>query len=38
MTILSLDYPRIVFILAEAIQRFSAEILSSKFRGRPSIW
>ena len=32
------DYPRIVFILAEAIQGFSAEILNSGFRGRHSIW
>ena len=32
------DYPRIVFILAEAIQGFSADILNSEFRGRRSIW
>ena len=32
------DYPRIVFILAEAIQGFLAEILSSEFRGRRSTW
>ena len=33
-------YPRIVFILAEAIQGqgVSAEILNLKFRGRRSIW
>ena len=35
---LSSDYPRIVFILAEAIQGFLAEILNSEFRGRRSIW
>ena len=46
---LSSDYPRIivglssdgrpiVFILAEAMQGFSAEILNSEFRGRRSIW
>ena len=33
-----LDYPRIVFILAEAIQGVSAESLNLKFRGRCSIW
>ena len=38
MTILSSDHPRIVFILAEAIQRVSAEILNLRFRGRGSIW
>ena len=38
MTISCSDYPRIVFILAEAIQGFSAEILNSEFRGRHSIW
>ena len=49
MTILSSDYlrimlgscsdgRRIVFILAEAIQGFSAEVLNSEFRGRRSIW
>ena len=32
------DYPRIVFLLAEAIQGFSADILNSEFRGRRSIW
>ena len=32
------DYPQFVFILAEAIQAFSAEILNSEFRGRRSIW
>ena len=32
------DYPRIVFILAEAIQGCLAEILNSEFRGRRSIW
>ena len=35
---LSSDGRRIVFILAEAIQGFSAEILNSGFRGRRSIW
>ena len=35
---MSSDYPRIVFILAEAIQGFCAEILNSEFRGRRSIW
>ena len=34
---LSSGYPRIVFILAEAIQRFSA-VLNSEFRGRRYIW
>ena len=38
MTILSSDHARIVFILAEAIQGFSADILNSEFRGRRSIW
>ena len=33
-----LDYPRIVFILAEAIQGFSAEILNPEFHGRRSFW
>ena len=28
------DYPRIVFILAEAIQRFSAAILNLKISGQ----
>ena len=32
------DYPRIVFLLAEAIQGFSADILNSEFHGRRSIW
>ena len=32
------DYPRIVFLLAEAIQGFSADILNSEFRGRRGIW
>ena len=32
------DHARIVFILAEAIQGFSADILNSEFRGRRSIW
>ena len=32
------DYGRIVFILAEAIQGFSADVLNSEFRGRRSIW
>ena len=31
-------YPRIVFILAEAIQGLAGEILNAKFRGRRSIW
>ena len=31
-------YPRIVFILAEAIPGFSAEILNSEFHDRRSIW
>ena len=31
-------HARIVFILAEAIQGFSADILNSEFRGRRSIW
>ena len=35
---MSSDYPRIVFILAEAIQEFCAAILNSEFRGRRSIW
>ena len=35
---LSSDFRRIVFILAEAIQGFFAEILNSEFRGRRSIW
>ena len=34
----SSDGRRIVFILAEAIQWFSAEILNSEFRARCSIW
>ena len=32
------DYPRIVFLLAEALQGFSADILNLEFRGRRSIW
>ena len=32
------DYPRIVFILAEATQGFCAEILNSELRGRRSTW
>ena len=32
------DYGRIVFLLAEAIQGFSVEMLTSEFRGRRSIW
>ena len=35
---LSSDHGRIVFILAEAIQGFSADILNSKFRGRGNAW
>ena len=35
---ISSDYPRIVFLLAEAIQGFSVEMLTSEFRGRRSIW
>ena len=35
---LSSDYPRIVFLLVEAIQGLSAEILNSEFRGRRSTW
>ena len=35
---LSSDYPRIVFLLAEAIQGFSVEMLTREFRGRRSIW
>ena len=38
MTILCSDHARSVFILAEAIQGFSADILNSEFRGRRSIW
>ena len=34
MFVLSSDYPRIVFILAEAIQGFLAQILNSEVRGR----
>ena len=34
---LSADHARIVFILADAIQGFSADILNSEFRGRRSI-
>ena len=32
------DHGRIVFLLAEAIQGFSADILNSGFHGRRSIW
>ena len=32
------DHGRIVFILAEAIQGFSADILNSEFPGRRRIW
>ena len=32
------DYPRIIFLLAEAIQGFSAHILNSEFHGRRGIW
>ena len=32
------DYPRIVFLLAEAIQGCSVDILNSEFHGRRSIW
>ena len=35
---LSSDYPRVVFLLAEAVQRFLGQILNSKFRGRRIIW
>ena len=35
---LSSDYGRIVFLLAEAIQGFSVEMLTSEFRGRRTIW
>ena len=35
---LSSDCRRIVFLLAEAIQGFSADILNSEFHGRRSIW
>ena len=38
MTISCSDYRRIVFLLAEAIQGFSVEMLTSEFRGRRSIW
>ena len=34
----SSDGRRIVFLLAGAIQGFSAEIWNSRFRGRRSIW
>ena len=33
-----MDCRRIVFLLAEAIQGFSADILNSEFHGRRSIW
>ena len=32
------DYPRIDFILAEAIHGFSGEILNSEFGGSRNIW
>ena len=35
---LSSDCPRIVFILAEAIEGFLAQILNSELRGRRSTW
>ena len=35
---LSSDHGRMVFILAEAIQGFCAEILNSEFRGRRRTW
>ena len=35
---MSSECRRIVFILAEAIQGFLAEILTSEFRGRRSTW
>ena len=35
---ISSDYRRIVFLLAEALQGVSAEILSFQIRGRRSIW
>ena len=35
---LSSDCLRIVFILAEAIEGFLAQILNSEFRGRRSTW
>ena len=35
---ISSDHARIVFILAEAIQGFFAQILNSEFRGRRSTW
>ena len=35
---MSSDYVRIVFLLAEALHRFVAEILNSEFRGRRSTW
>ena len=31
-------YPRIVFLLAEAIQGFSVDMLTSEFPGRRTIW
>ena len=34
----SSDGRRIIFLLAEAIQAFSAEIWNSGFRGRRNIW
>ena len=35
---ISSDYPRIVFLLAEALQTLSLEIYAEKFSGRRSIW
>ena len=35
---MSSECRRIVFILAEAIQGFLAEILNSEFRGRRNTW
>ena len=35
---ISSDYPRMVFMLAEAIQGVSAAILKLKCRGRRSTW
>ena len=35
---LSSDYPRIVFLLAEAFREFPLKSWASRFRGRRSIW
>ena len=35
---ISSDYPRIDFLLAEALQTLSLEIYAEKFSGRRSIW